>query len=79
MWQVGPVLELAAVLLQHRAAQAQANAHALGLGGEEGREQLFGHLGRNARPSSATLNSTQPRPAAGPMLSRSAPPPAGGR
>jgi hypothetical protein len=36
----------AAVLFHHRAAQAQAQAHAFGLGGEEGREQPGRRLGR---------------------------------
>jgi hypothetical protein len=33
------------MLLDHRAAQAQAQSHAFGLGGEERREQLLRHLG----------------------------------
>ncbi|RYZ07891.1 MAG: PAS domain-containing sensor histidine kinase, partial [Comamonadaceae bacterium] len=46
--RVAPRALIEAVLLHHRAAQAQAQAHAFGLGGEERREQLRGHLVRDA-------------------------------
>ena len=39
-----------AMLLHHGTAQAQAQAHAFDLGREKRREQLLGHLGRDAAP-----------------------------
>jgi hypothetical protein len=52
-------VQRAAVLFDHRAAQAQAQAHAFGLGREEGREELGRRFGRDAGPASMTLKTTQ--------------------
>jgi hypothetical protein len=46
------------MLLHHRAAQAQPQAHALGLGGEERSEQLLGHFGGMPGPRSPRENSS---------------------
>ena len=40
--------EKTTMLLNHGAAQAQPQAHALGFGGEKRREQLRGHICRNS-------------------------------
>ena len=52
-------VERAAVLLDHRATQAQAQAHALALRGEEGREQACRHVVVMPGPRSITLKLTQ--------------------
>ena len=50
------------MLLDHRAAQRQAQTHALGLGGEEGGEQALGDVGGNAR---AAVDDAEHQPALG--------------
>ena len=44
------------MLLDHRAAQAQAEAHAFGSRREEGREELDRHFGRHARAGAMLLD-----------------------
>ena len=64
---VWPRPETSVVPLDDRAADRQADAHALGLGGVEGVEQLFDGCGSMPVPESRTASltlpsSSQPRP-----------------